>query len=80
MLCVKTQKGGYLVLVNEKYGCYLDKEGNFTRSVDNIETEVEWAKEKWQNYEEVELPLDIEQPLLKYLPYVSQYKQSLVEA
>lgn len=79
MLCVPTQKGGYLVQVNGVYGCYTDKEGNFLRSVDNIDTEIEWAKNNWKVYGEVQLPQELEQQLLKCLQYVNEYKDSLVE-
>jgi hypothetical protein len=71
MLCVKTQKNSYLVQINKYYWCYVDQEGNFLRSVEDINNEIKWAKETWKNFEEDDL--------IKTLSYVGAYKNSLVE-
>ncbi len=74
---VSTPKG-FLVIVNNTYGCYVDKDYNFMRSLKNdVQTEITWAKEKWTNYEETEFPKDKEQYLLNQLQYVQDYKDSL---
>lgn len=78
MRCAKTQKGGYLVQVNTVYGCYTDREGTFLRSVEDVTEEFAWAEETWSNYEEIEFPTEFEQPLLKSLEYLTEYRQSLV--
>lgn len=77
MKMVSTKKG-FLVIVNAVYGCYVDKEYNFVRSVhDTIETEIVWAKEKFENYEEIDFPEQKTQYLLNQLRYMQEYKNSL---
>lgn len=77
MYAVQTQKGGFLVIVNQFYACYCDCDGNFIRSVENIEEEIAWAKEKWHVYEEKEFPEDKRETLEKSLQYINEYKESL---
>lgn len=81
MIAIKTKNGGYLVKVNDIYGCYTDKDGSFLRSVrDGIQNEMEWAKDNWNNYEEEEFPKEKKELLLKELTHIQDYKDSLVNA
>lgn len=72
-----TDKGRLLVRINENYGCYTEADGSFLRSVPDIQTEWEWAKEKFKNKEENSLSNKIEESLTKQLQYVAEYKNSL---
>ncbi len=73
---IQTKNGGYLVIVNQTYGCYTDEDGSFRRSVDNIETEILWATDKWDNKEIIDFPHT--DSLFKELQYVQEYKESLI--
>ncbi len=79
---IQSTKGGkpngYLVLVNENYGCYTDLEGVFRRSVDNIQKELDWVNEKWESKEQIDFPFA--ENLLKELQYVNEYKTSMALA
>lgn len=79
---IQTTKGGkpngYLVLINENYGCYTDLEGAFRRSADNIQKELDWVNEKWENKEQIDFPFT--ENLLKELQYVNEYKTSMALA
>ena len=72
-----TSNNGFFIIVNTVYGCYVDRDFNFRRSVEDLDAEIAWAKEKWQKYEEASLSTDEEKILLNQLQYVSEYKQSL---
>ncbi len=70
--------GGYLVIVNENYGCYTDLEGVFRRSVDNIHEELTWVNKTWKNKEQIDFPFT--ESLIKELQYVPEYKTSMALA
>lgn len=74
MILVKTKKGRFLVKVNNRYGCYVNADGTFVRSVEDIEKEMAWAKENWEHYKEEKPSPKFKETVLSGLKYVAEYK------
>ncbi|MGV8130592.1 MAG: hypothetical protein ACP5N7_00650 [Candidatus Pacearchaeota archaeon] len=74
---VQTNTGGFLVIVNALYGCYVNKDFEFIRSVDGIDHEIEWAKKEWKQYEEVPVTESERESLLCEIKYIQEYQNSL---